>query len=104
MLGLMSILTSVVYALPPVTNDLLIALDGDDVTTSGSAVTSWNDQSALGGDEDFTAGDSPSLASVSMPNSTTQDVVDFNRRSRGRERRVGAAGRCVERHRISTER
>ena len=31
-LGVMTILTSAVYALPPVTNDLLIALDGTDVT------------------------------------------------------------------------
>ena len=77
-LGVMTILTSAVYALPPVTNALLIALDGTDVTLSGSDVTSWNDQAALGGSEDFSGGVAPELISQAMPNSTTQDVVDFN--------------------------
>ncbi len=35
------------------TANLLIQLDGTDVTTSGANVTSWNDQAALGGAENF---------------------------------------------------
>jgi hypothetical protein len=66
-------------AYPPVTGNLLIALDGSDVTTNVSGnVTSWNDQSGLGGAEDFTTGDAPTLTAEVMPIGATHNVVDFN--------------------------
>ena len=37
------------FSSPPVTSGLIVALDGSDVTTTGTAVDSWNDQAAGGG-------------------------------------------------------
>ena len=67
----------------PITNGLLVALDGTDVTTSGGNISSWNDQAALGGAESFsqgTAANRPSLlSSFVMPNGSAHNVVDFDR-------------------------
>lgn len=69
----------------PVTSGLLIGLDGSDVTSSGGKVSSWNDQAALGGNEDFvqaTAGQQPTLLSnVEMPNGSKFNVLDFDKAS-----------------------
>lgn len=66
-------------ALPPVTQNLLVALDGSDVTTSGASVTSWNDQAALGGAQNFLPGTAPTLlSSYAMPSGSTHRVVSFN--------------------------
>jgi hypothetical protein len=67
------------FALPPVTQDLLVALDGKAVTTSGASVTNWNDQSALGGAQNFVAGTAPTLVSrYAMPSGATHNVISFN--------------------------
>ena len=66
----------------PITNGLLVALDGSDVTSSGGTVSSWNDQSAFGGQEDFingTVNKQPALlADYMMPNGKSYNVLDFN--------------------------
>ncbi len=69
----------------PVTNGLFIALDGSDVTASGGAVSSWNDQVASGGVENFTnntVSKQPALiSSYAMPNGTSHNVLDFDKAS-----------------------
>jgi len=69
----------------PSFGNLLIGLDGDSVTLSGTDVTTWNDQAALGGNDDFvhdvvTVGtnDPTLLTGVTMPNGTARNVVDFD--------------------------
>lgn len=69
----------------PSFGDLLIGLDGDVLTTSGTDVTTWLDQATLGGADNFiqdfntpATSDPTLLTGVTMPNGTTRNVVDFN--------------------------
>ena len=67
---------------PPVTEGLLIGLDGSDVTVNSGNVESWNDQAALGGTQTFSQANGsrrPSLiANHVMPGGTTHNILDFN--------------------------
>ena len=67
------------YAIPPVTSDLVLSLDGDHVTTSGSSVISMVDQSGNGHD---------AVSDSARPNLVENaingyDVVDFTAGSQG---------------------
>jgi hypothetical protein len=66
-----------------VTNNLMVRLDGTDVTTSGTSVTSWNDQATtIGGAQHFvqaTAARQPALLSNAVsPNGALHSVVSFD--------------------------
>lgn len=57
-------------------------MDGSDVTTNGTTVSSWNDQAALGGTQNFlqaTSANQPTLLTgISMPNGSIHNIVDFD--------------------------
>ena len=61
------------FAALPVTSDLILSLNGDDVSTSGSLVLSWNDQSGRGNDAVATYWN-PQLAA---DEANGYDAVDF---------------------------
>jgi hypothetical protein len=66
----------------PVTNDLLVALDGHTVSTSfPGRVSCWLDAASQGGWQDFfqsAAGNQPNLLWTNMPNGRVHPVLDFN--------------------------
>lgn len=65
------LLASAASALPPVTDGLITALDGTDVTTNGSLVTSWNDQSGHNNHATQSTADSqPMLVTAATVNGT----------------------------------
>jgi len=66
----------------PVTNDLLIALEGSSANTnSTNTVAIWSDNSSFGGWQDFNqpvAALRPTLITTDMPNGKTRPVLDFD--------------------------
>jgi len=66
----------------PVTEGLLIGLDGSNVTMDGGEVQYWNDQAALGGAQNFyqaTLANRPALLTgFTMPNGSPHNILDFN--------------------------
>jgi len=66
----------------PVTNNLLIALQGSSaVTNSSGNVTLWPDSASLGGWQDFSqtvSHDQPLLLTANMPNSKSAVLLDFD--------------------------
>ena len=68
--------------LPPVTDGLLIGVDGSNATTSNGDVSSWNNQVAQGGVRDFVqtaAANRPGLLTdFSMPNGSLNNIINFN--------------------------
>lgn len=70
-------------SLPPVTDGLLIELNGDDynVQTNGTDVNTWNDQASLGGLQNFAQSSSayrPTVNNIVMPKGTTHNVIDLD--------------------------
>jgi hypothetical protein len=67
---------------PPVSNGLLIGLDGTDVMTAGDSIKFLNDQITAGGASDFYQSSSsyrPSLITNSvMPNGKSHNIIDFS--------------------------
>ncbi len=67
---------------PPVTDGLLIGLDGSDVTLNGGNVQNWNDQASLGGSQTFsqtgTSSQPALIANHTMPGGSVHNVLDFD--------------------------
>ena len=64
-------------SLPPVTSGLIVALDGSDVTTTGTAVDSWNDQ-ATGGGTNSASGSGTARPTLVTGGLNGHDTISFD--------------------------